>query len=80
MNIYLQSLGYQHTTLKLNSKKTAMLLDGSKTDVNIIQNNIKIKIDNNHIIIAGSAQHLGLILDRYLRLREQISNQIKKAC
>ncbi|HBK72410.1 MAG TPA: hypothetical protein DDZ39_12280 [Flavobacteriaceae bacterium] len=62
--------------LKLNEKKTEIIIYGSKTNLNKINKN-DFKIDNLDIKLKANIKNIGCILDENLNMSNQINNTVK---
>lgn len=69
----------QKHNLRINEKKSYIMVFGSKSKVNIIKNAISIRINNNPLPVVSSAKNLGLILDDDFRFQSHIDSLLKKS-
>lgn len=69
----------QKHNLKMNAKKSHIMVFGAKSKVNIVKNSISIKIDNNPLPVVSASKNLGLIIDDDFRFESHVDNLLKKS-
>lgn len=68
----------QHA-LKLNPGKSAVMIFGKKHLINLVKEEVDIRIGNDRLPLVDSAKSLGLTLDSSLRFNKHISNCLQSA-
>ena len=65
--------------LKLNPSKSSVIIFGNQTQIEVVKNNIEIKLNNATLPFVDSCKSLGLILDSRLRFKDHVKSKLRVA-
>jgi len=69
----------QKHDLRINPKKSSVILFGNKNNRSFIQRNFSVSINNSVLPFSDSAKNLGVIVDCELRFKQHITDLLKKS-